>query len=536
MTNMKKLYMIFLLFITASFVGCYEDKGNYNYKDIQRLTIAFENSTINTAIDDTVRITPLLNLNIDETSPNHTFKWSIDGETRPEWNKKDFSWIVDKSFKNVHITLEITDKRNEMVYAGRIPLDVVGIYEFSDSWMILSDVGGESLLSFLSVMEMKINSETEQYDITKSRFIRDVYAEANNGGKLGNGPICLQEHFREAVDHNEDVIGNVCVFQQSGAVDLTGVTFEKEIDMNEAFLGNIYPVGATLRPGSFMTMVDVLSDQEGKLYSRIKASEKAYHSEYFLQDPLSATGEKEPLQDCKVVRGYYAPNRIPYTLIYDGGKKRMLTMFSPANDVDDLPNAGKIEPVWPYDSGLDISGIVPLNNMTGYDVLHLKMFQVGDYHEYGYHIIMKEIATNKLYLQSFTTSHPWSKPARVITAVSRVEIKGLPEIPSIMAFPIYSDQEYAFFAMGNVLYMVNTKNMDKPAEVYYTFNSAITALNFDNYGNKFLAVGLDDGSFFVLGTIGAKELSDDKKILYTCPQKLGKIVDIQHKENTPWNY
>lgn len=93
-------------------------------------------------------------------------------------------------------------------------------------------------------------------------------------------------HYRSIfglqVDY-ETIIGNVCVFQESGAVDLSGESFEKQIDMVESFDGGVYPAGAIIYPGTFMDRVDVLADQKGQLYSRFRAVATVYNSEYFLQ-------------------------------------------------------------------------------------------------------------------------------------------------------------------------------------------------------------------------------------------------------------
>ncbi len=116
------------------------------------------------------------------------------------------------------------------------------------------------------------------------KFYDDVYVMANDG-KLGTGPIALQEHFRAQVDY-ETIIGNVCVFQESGAVDLSGESFEKQIDMVESFDGGVYPAGAIIYPGTFMDRVDVLADQKGRLYSRFRAVATVYNSSISCRPPF----------------------------------------------------------------------------------------------------------------------------------------------------------------------------------------------------------------------------------------------------------
>ena len=210
---MKKIYITFLLFVVAVMSGCYEDKGNYDYKNINELEITFEKPTYSVTFGESLSITPDFNLELPEESDRYTYNWYVNGNMRPEWNQRDFNWAVDTIFKDGKVVLEVTDTKYGITYMNRASLDVVGIFENNYSWMILSDVEGESRLSYFSNLEY--DSDAEEFK--KVKFYDDVYVMANDG-KLGTGPIALQEHFRAQVDY-ETIIGNVCVFQESGAVD-----------------------------------------------------------------------------------------------------------------------------------------------------------------------------------------------------------------------------------------------------------------------------------------------------------------------------
>lgn len=530
---MKRLYNILLLIFAVTVTSCFSDKGNYDYKDIQRLTIKFKESAISTSMDETVEIDPILNFDIDETSPNHTFLWTIDGKTKPEWNKKKFVWKVDEMLPNSDILLTITDKKNGVIYTNRAPFRVIALYTNSYSWMILSDKGGESLLSFLAVTEIESDREgSDQYFITKSQFIDDAYSIANGGEPLGRGPIAIQERFRDEVNSDDEVVGNVCVFQESGGVELNGSDFSKDIDIAQSFYGGVYPQGASIRPGSYMHLIDVLSDQDGKLYSRVKKSAKVYHSEYFLPTPLTATGESEILSECVVTRGYYRYNRYGYAVIYDGKNKRMLTI----KDGDEYNNLSKIEPIQDYAESVDVSKIVPLDDFTGYDILYIKECGSKSSYstDYKYHMILKNDA-GELFNQYFISGKKSYSAPRLIVGAALSKITGLPSTPECIAIPIYDPQEYAFFSIGSTLYMLDLLNMES-VKVYYNFDAKITSLNADSRNNAHLAVGLEDGTFYVLGIKGAKNIQNSDKLLYKSTEKVGKIVDIQYKSNDVWNY
>ena len=52
------------------------------------------------------------------------------------------------------LVIEVKDKKTDVVYMNKTSVTVTGVYTNDDSWMILSDDGGKSRLSFLSVTEI----------------------------------------------------------------------------------------------------------------------------------------------------------------------------------------------------------------------------------------------------------------------------------------------------------------------------------------------------------------------------------------------
>lgn len=550
---MRKINILFWIVASVMATGCYKDLGNYDYKDIDRLEIKFETTKYYLTEGDELEVNPIYPEIVEQHPEYYEFSWNLDGETRPEWNTRNFKWTSDRLLDFVRLTVEVKDKRTDVVYMNYVNVSVNGIYTNEYSWMILSDAGGKSKLSFLSVTSL-IDQDSEdqpegsdQYYYDGVHFITDVF-----DGELGTGPIAIQEHWREAIDWNETVIGNVCIFQESGAVDLEGSSFTKEIDMKDAFAGGQYPSANTiLYPGSFIQNVDVVSDQDGRLYSRLKVSDKAYNSEYFLSTPMKVNGEDEALEDCIVCRGYYASNRIGVQAIYDRKNKRMLYLKD--GDYGDAIGASMIIPVTSPvstepdpedpDGGIVVaaseSDFVPLEDHSGYELLYISQSAAaseGWSTCYSFNEILRHETDNKIYFQRFVTLK------ENVSYIEKTEICGLPAIPSVIAFPMYNaEPEYAFFAVGKQLYIVDFVNKSA-VELYYEFDSNISAMDFGSKSNRHLAVGLEDGSFFVLGAI-AQNIKDEHKLIYprTAEDKAvaktgGKIVDIKYKNNSMWNY
>lgn len=539
---MKRINIALLIISAAIASGCYKDTGNYDYEDIQRVTIEFEKEKthFNITQGDVLEINPIYPDFVKNNPDNYEFTWALDGETQEGWDTMNFKSVINKITDRSNLVIEVKDKRTDVVYMNLVTITVYGVYTNYYSWMILSDDDGKSKLSFLSVSDLldqdseKQPKGSDQYYYDGQRFISNVF-----DGELGKGPIALQEHWREGIDWNDNVVGNVCVFQKSGAVDLEGTGFTKEIDMSQAFVGEKYPSENTvLYPGSFLGNVDVVCDQDGKLYSRLKLTSSAYNSEYFLPNPLKASGEDEVLEKCKVCRGFYKSNRIGYQVIYDGKNKRLLYFQDGSGDYDTpAEGASGILPIR-VDSKWYLEDVVHLDNLNGYDLLHISQSAAtgeGWSSYYGFFMVLKDETTNKLYLQQFIITKKYGADMPEITGMTKKEITGLPSAPSICAFPTYNPTEYAFFAIGQDLYIVDIVNMSG-AELYYHFDSNITAMDYGSSSNRHLAVGLEDGRFFVLGAVAAKNIKDEHKLVYKSPEKVGKIVDIKYKNNSMWNY
>lgn len=536
---MKKYILYFYCFSVVFLTACYDDKGNYDYKDIDEIKISFDgDGYYSKTFGEVLELKPTFNIDLSQTPDRYSYLWKLNDETREGWNQPTFRWEIDEVVQRGNISLEVTDKQTGVVYMERVTLDVVGVYENYRSWMILSDVDGKSQLSYFNMLEYDEDVDT----IIASRLTLDVYGMANNGAELGSGPIALQEHFREQIDWNESVVGNVCVFQESGAVDLSGVTFEKEIDMAEAFDGGVYPEGVVLYPGTFMDWVDVLADQEGRLYSRLKMTSTVFNSDYFLHTPLRCENETEPLRNCTVIRGYYRSNRTGYNFVYDGENKRLLYVTNGGTNWDsDLLDAGRVSKLPACGENDDINAIIPLDNMEGYEFLKGTMFGYG-YPNYGVALLLKEEATGKTFLERIKFEGSGGRPT--IVKIYKDEVIGLPGIPTVSTMPL-SGPEYIFFAVGKDVYYMDFNNMQNPAVLYKSFNANITAMNAESetYSGAHMAVGLENGEFYILFIYGAKNLSEEEKVLYpkngaTYPEeeRMGRIVDIQYKQLDHWNY
>lgn len=88
---MKILNITFLLFFIGAFItGCYDDKGSYDYSDINQIEIEkFLYSGQAFTVGDTIRVNPTLTFSKDPSDTlTLNYEWRFAGKTRKDWNQK----------------------------------------------------------------------------------------------------------------------------------------------------------------------------------------------------------------------------------------------------------------------------------------------------------------------------------------------------------------------------------------------------------------------------------------------------------------
>lgn len=534
---MKRI--IFLLFSMSVFlIGCYEDKGCYDYKDIQNFQIKFPtNSVRNKTVGDTIRINPEFDIDVPDDASYLTYVWTVAGETRPDdphWNSRNFFWIADKMMSEEYIVLEVTDTRYGVTYMQEAFCTITGEFDAWMSWTILSkDTDGRTMLSFFRSMNQDFADDGTIY-LPEVKIYKDLYPFRNGGENLGNGPLGMLEHF----SRDDNTVGQYWIFTEEGAVDLDGEGFEKDIELGQTFMGGM-PTDVKIQGGVCMIWVDVMYDQHGRLYSRVKADAGLFNSDYFLPDPVKYEGEV--LEQCEPILGRYMNEVSHYTPIIDRKNSRMLAIMDGDNgewNEDPLRDAAEIIGFPSSVSDGIPDNYIPLDDFRGYEVLSMQyiLFGQGWRQKPGFVVLFKDGAGN-LWLEEFMLTHERDVIHGNYLEISQVKVysvQGLGTIPSLMATPSSPISRYSFFAIGNQVWMYNRD--DGSLGVYQEFDAKVTAMECESYGNWFLTVGLENGEFYVLSIVNAKNRPEDQRIIAQLPRemRLGEIIQINYKLGS-WN-
>lgn len=133
--KLKNLYSI-LVIVLLMFESCSKDLGNYNYQDINAITIGglLENShptgrIYEVPFKDTVRLNPLVSGSLSGTDTSaFIFEWKVDSITVSK--TKNLFYVANKRYGRIPATFSVTDKSTGTVTSYNCFLNVVNPYKW----------------------------------------------------------------------------------------------------------------------------------------------------------------------------------------------------------------------------------------------------------------------------------------------------------------------------------------------------------------------------------------------------------------------
>lgn len=530
---MRKIHitLLFAIIMQLVLVGCYKDKGNYDYKNINRITIEPLRDGKILTYGDVVNIKPILTFEDSENiSEEHLkFEWDLSGLKKEEWNQRNFFWVAD-SIMNGDITLRITDTNNGQIYSKRASVNIRPEFNTTGVY-VLSENDGNSQVSFIK-LDLDIDFQKKRVIVKSSKIYKNIYEERAKE-VLGIGPIKLHQHYVRESGSN---VGNQLLVLQDGiAIDIESKTMTKDISLNNVFIGGEYPPLVTkFKDAAFMNYADVVVDQDGKLYSRIKLVTELFHSSYFFQEPLEFQGDI--LENCKlIVAPYHEPK---FTLVCDCNNKRFLVVYDGVRSSYDNPNqenAGKIGsvPALPIEDVPE--GFIPLDNFGNYELIDCSYYRTSQSTRIGYFMIFRNPA-GEYFRQSFTIRKIYESLGLEVNDATfeKIELVGNPNI--VYAVKYEKASEDVFLAIDNKLYHFDRRNPKNGVKEYLTFNSKIVSISTESFNDHWGIVALENGKVYILNIPHAKNLDEDEKIIYESPDgtRFGKIVDSRIRTEAGW--
>lgn len=274
---MQKLIHVYILVFTLllGVTSCYEDEGNYSYKESTLPTISGIPESCDAYFGDPLSIPVTINYPHEEWK-NVSYEWRV--------NLKVISTEKDLNLENVNLDIKTNQRADFKVInndTGEYSMTtfILNIKtEFATGWLILSAGDNSSILSY-------IRDDDEIYD--------NIY-ETLNEEKLAAGAVQINEHW---LPWGADM-GEIFVGVPNGpnyAVELDGNSLKRMVYSKDEFLEKEPDNFAPVAFNSVMNWDYMISN--GKLYTRYVESglDAKYHEGRFVRIPVPGDYELSPI-------------------------------------------------------------------------------------------------------------------------------------------------------------------------------------------------------------------------------------------------
>lgn len=525
---MKRINILWIAVISTILWGCYEDKGNYNYEELNTPVIPnleYPNNMFYITDGDSLYISPEISYKITQ-NPDVTYEWTLNKEViSTETELKIDAYKGKLGF--LRGSFNITDKSTGIKYFNSFTLTVSSKYQ--EGWLILTDNGGKSNLSFIR----------ETSEVKNGKEVITFKMENNiNPEGYGRTPIKLIEHWTD----NSSTLGEIMVMhKESDGVELDGNSLAQVVTTKQEFINETYPENFKPKDALYLLWNSYIQTEDGVVYNRRAIDVKGYQTGVYLTLPVSANGgfKVEKIIPSRYVKSYQG-------LVYEVSNNHRRYMMITDESSYSPEYAGLILPLiytkYPNDS---YSHFDDLGDM----VLRHGGFFNGSYGSSGYFTLLQSDSDNKYYMQEFVLGSSYGR-ASVSSFNYQTVFPGSDLIKEDSKMLVCPNNSRVFFTSENKLYHVDRALKENMIVREYTnpgFTSKITALFYHKYEDRIM-VGLENGEVYILNT-SVEALSQGGRVLYPtelqggypADAKLGKIVDLIYKygkkgvfENPSW--
>lgn len=536
---MKKINWVIAAAMLFCLSSCYEDKGNYDYKRINDVTVSFTLETSEYVLGDILKVEPQFAFSSGKESNELAYSWSLN--RRQISTDRNLNWTVDEEGKYMDLRLTVTDTETGISYFGYTNITVTSPY-VNSAWVVLSEKeDGTSMLTYLRPTTKKVPGENggEEKDVYDCAVTKDVYGVSNAGASLGGRPVSISQHFVSswAEDKPQDFTSWLWLVQQGGqgTVDVSGSTYKTEGELSTMFIHGQYPQGFEPWRVYDMLYLSMAIGVDGKVYTRIKDSYKLFNNSYFM-DELPLSYKQQPVDGTMIVR---APRFCEHggTLLYDKNSKRYFHITDYVSWNGRKYCGRLIVPSVTSSSVYDRNpDWAKLEDMSGYDVLYVDAHSDDSWMGLKYTAVLEK--EGRYFLQDFTIGDYYGGSSVDAEVNSQVDITS--EVSSVITedskFALYFAQDYRPYLLissGNSLYFYyfNGKKVYK----FHEFAAPITSLDVNNSVYQGDAgVGLENGEFYVLdfSTSVIRDVmntGDSKEKIRFRQDGLGRIIEVIYK-------
>lgn len=517
---MKLNILITSIFLSFLMIACFDDEGNYDYKELTEPTFLYAKSPVKVYgyLGEEIKCKGLFKYDTPdslELMKNLEYEWIINEVSISK--EKDLQISVDTLCK----LLEIERTSNAANYGHFIVKNketgfksffrvYVYIYPkfYKKSLIVLSETNGAAKVSYLNFFN---RTQEDGSVVPEYTYFDNIENDFGNTLKLAGKPVKLIEHYQSNISSS---MGATTVITDQGAWEINGENMKIVQNIKDEFLDGCPPnlsVKDIYYEGSYRSF---LITNDGKIYIR-KMSKNFLGGKY--QSTPYAVDEK----------GYNAQmyaegmsNRYKYnSLFYDKKNRRMLAVNqvsnifpiekATGNHVMDLTNLDEDIEILYLNSKTQTT-YAPVNlayedgtmiyrqngNIYAFDfTLHKTTRKFVNIHEEKYELNMQLREDSKIWIPNLYYSY----------------------LPKELGCPI-------MYTSGNQIRYFNRKN--KTDNLYYEFDQEVTACMAHaqtgdrDYVYKIMGIGFKNGDF-CLFDMEKKQIISNTKF-----NTGGKVVDI----------
>lgn len=286
---MKKITLYFLsLLLLSSMYSCLDDKNDYNYSQINGLkgnASQMMPSVYSVGVNEDLEIKPKFEFTVDKAEMDLSYEWLLDGKLldvkTPEYT---FNSSKGGLFE---LTFSVIDNKTGVKYSASANISVRSPYQ--RGWVILSEVNGESALSFIKMKTLY--GVTETVDVFGDPVVRDSVVfrgvEKYVVKNLGTNPKGIMENLGYPATFGQlETVYDELVVMQDRWVELNGNTLEREVYTDEEFGGDLPEGGFKPVDASMSFSAKFVRDENGYIYMHMKPYANDFHAGVYMSIPL----------------------------------------------------------------------------------------------------------------------------------------------------------------------------------------------------------------------------------------------------------
>lgn len=237
---MKRIYIIGLLLSFALIQGCMDDKGSYDYREVNKMTIESLQDVNGNKASDTItiismeylKLSPVLSHSMGEADSELSFRWYIyettGGSEETISTERELDWLANVIPSRYNARLEVTDDKTGVL--ARYKFYIFVVKENTGNLMLFSNVDGEASLSVMK---------------PDGSWIEDAFAQSNGYSAGRNAVWGANARIAQSITGEQSVI--LCDDGDGGAF-FSNNNYQKVTSFRDAF----YFVPEVIRPEAYL--------------------------------------------------------------------------------------------------------------------------------------------------------------------------------------------------------------------------------------------------------------------------------------------